>query len=147
MGNNTQRVEFKPQKGKLAKVLGDLEADVMEALWKLEFGHVRKIHKEVSRKRKVAVTTVATVLDRLYDKGLVERELKKGKGLHYEYKPAITKKQFEKTVVRSIFEGLFETFGDSAISYLVNHARIKDKKTLEEFKHHLERLKQERNSP
>jgi len=143
MTKNTQWVEFKPHEKKLTKVLGDLEADIMEALWKLQLGHVKEIHKEVSQKRKVAITTVATVLDRLYEKGLVERDLKKSKGLHYEYMPTITKKQFEKTVVRSVFEGLFETFGDSAISYLVNRARIKDKRALEEFKRHLERLKQE----
>lgn len=134
---------FKPHKNRLTKVLGDLEADVMEALWKLQFGHVKNIHEEVSRKRKVAVTTVATVLDRLYRKGLVERELKKGKGLYYEFRPTITKNQFEKTIVRSVLEGLFETFGDSVISYLVNDARIKDEKALEEIKHHLERLKRE----
>jgi len=143
MAKSTQWIEFKPHEKKLTKVLGDLEADIMEALWKLQLGHVKGIHEEVSQKRKVAITTVATVLDRLYEKGLVERDLKKSKGLHYEYKPTITKKQFEKTVVRSIFKGLFETFGDSAISYLVNRARIKDRKALEEFKRHLERLKRE----
>jgi len=144
MSQNQGWIEFKPHKKKLTKVLGDLEADIMESLWKLQLGNVKEIHEVLSQKRRIAVTTVATVLDRLYEKGLVERELKKGKGLRYEYKPAITKKQFETTVVRSIFEGLFETFGDSAISYLVNHVRIKDEKTLEEFKRHLEKLKKGR---
>lgn len=143
MIKSTQWIEFKPHEEKLTKVLGDLEVDIMEALWKIQRGNVKEIHKEVSQKRKVAITTVATVLDRLYEKGLVERELKKSKGLYYEYKPTVTKKQFEKTVVRSVFEGLFETFGDSAISYLMDHVRIKDKRTLEEFKRHLERLKKE----
>jgi len=143
MARSTQWIEFRPHEAKLTKVLGDLEVDVMEALWKLQLGNVKEIHKKVSQERKVAITTVATVLDRLYEKGLVERELKKGKGLHYEYKPTTTKKQFEKTVVRSVFEGLFETFRDSTISYLLNRTKIKDKKTLEEFKRHLERLKKE----
>ena len=146
MVKSARWIEFKPHEKKLTKVLGDLEADIMEALWKLQLGSVKEIHGEVSQRRKVAITTIATVLDRLFEKGLVERELKKNKGLHYDYKPAIVKEQFEKTIVRSIFEGLFETFGDSAVSYLVNHARIKDKKALEEFKRHLERLKQKRNS-
>jgi len=143
MSNSTKLIEFKPNGKRLTKVLGDLEADTMEALWKIQLGHVKDIHREVSQKRNVAITTVATVLDRLYGKGLVERELKKSKGIYYQYRPAMTKKQFEKTVVRSVFEELFETFGDSAISYLVNNARIKDKKTQEEFRRYLERLKQE----
>ena len=78
--------EFKPYAKDLAKVLGDLEADVLEALWKLESAHVKAIHKEVTKKRRVAVTTVATVLDRLFEKRLVDRELKKMRGLHYEYR-------------------------------------------------------------
>lgn len=134
-------IEFKPHKKWLTKVLGDLEADVMETLWKLKFGRVKEIHKEVSRKRKVAITTVATVLDRLYEKGLVERSLKRGKVLYYEYSPAITKKQFEKDVVRVILEGLLETFGDATISFLINYGEIKDQKTIEEIRRHLKRLK------
>jgi len=113
----------------------------MEALWKLQFGRVKEIHEETSKKRKVAITTVATVLDRLYEKGLVERELEKGGGLHFDYRPAVTKRQFERNVARAILEGLFETFGDSAISYLFERAEIKDEKTTEELKRHLERLK------
>lgn len=138
----TQWIEFKPSEKNMTKVLGDLEAAVIEALWKLQVGHVREIHTLVNQKRKVAITTIATILDRLYKKGLVERELKKGKGLYYEYRPALTKTQFETTVVKSVFKGLFEAFGDSAMSYLIDTTGIKDQKALEDFKRYLERLKQ-----
>jgi len=143
MPKNIQWTEFKPYEKRLVKVLGDLEADVLEALWKLKIAHVRGIHREVARKRKVAVTTVATVLDRLFEKGLVERELKRTRGLYYEYKPSITKGQFENNVVRVVLKGLFEAFGDSAVSYLINRAEINDKQKIEEFKGYLEKLKQE----
>jgi len=144
MSKINEWIEFKPSKKWLTKVLGDLEADVMEAIWKLKVGRVKEIHKEVSQKRKVAITTVATVLDRLYEKGLVERYLKSGRGLYYEYTPAITRKQFERDVVKAILEGLFETFGDSTISFLIDHAGIKDKTIVEEFKRHLKRLKKKK---
>jgi len=143
MYNNIRWTEFKPYEKNLVKVLGDLEADVLEALWKLKVSRVKSIHREVARKRKVAVTTVATVLDRLFEKGLVERALKRTKGLHYEYRPSITKGQFENTVVRDVLEGLFETFGDSTIFHLINRAGIKDKQKIEEFKGYLEKLKEE----
>jgi len=146
MRQNTQWIGFKPHEKKLSKVLGDLEADIMDALWRIQHGNVKEIHKEISQERKAAITTIATVLDRLHEKNLVERELKKDGGLHYEYKPAVTKKQFEKTVARAVLEGLFEAFGDSAISYLADRVAIKDKRTLEEFKRNLERLKLEAKS-
>jgi len=144
MSRGIRWTEFKPYEKNLVKVLGDLEADILEALWKLKVVHVRDIHREVAQKRKVAVTTVATVLDRLFEKGLVERELKSTGGLHYEYRPSITRKQFENTIVRDVLRGLFETFGDSAVSHLINRAGIKDKQKIEEFKGYLEKLKQER---
>ena len=144
MSEGIKWTEFKPYEKHLAKILGDLEADVLEALWKLKVAHVGDIHKEVVRKRKVAVTTVATVLDRLFEKGLVERELKRTRGLRYEYRPSITKVQLENTVVRDVLRGLFETFGDSAVSHLINGAGIKDKQKIEEFKSYLEKLKQKR---
>jgi len=144
MSNNIRWTEFKPYEKNLVKVLGDLEADVLEALWKLKVSRVKSIHREVARKRKVAVTTVATILDRLFEKGLVERELKRTRGLHYEYRPSITKRQFENTIVRDVLEGLFETFGDSAVSYLINRTGIKDKQKIEELQGYLKKLKQEK---
>jgi len=134
---------FKPYEKNLLKVLGDLEADVLEALWKLKVAHVRDIHREVARKRKVAVTTVATVLDRLFEKGLVERELIRTRGLYYEYRPSLSKRQLESTIVRDVLKGIFETFGDAAVSYLVNQVGIKDREKIEDFKSYLEKLKQE----
>ncbi len=138
-------MEFKPKNKNLTKVLGDLEADLMETLWSLEAGNVKEIHSEVQKKRKVAVTTVATVLDRLNEKGFVERELKKGTGVYYEYKPTATKKQFERNVVESVLGGLFETFGESTVSYLADEAGIVDEAALGKLRLHLERLKSERN--
>jgi len=147
MSKSTRWIGFRPHEKKLSKVLGDLEADIMDVLWRIHHGNVKEIHKEIGQERRAAITTVATVLDRLHEKNLVERELKKDGGLHYEYKPAVTKKQFEKTVAKTVLEGLFEAFGDSAISYLVDRAAIKDKKTLEEFRRNLEKLKLEAKSP
>lgn len=143
LADKAKWVEFKPHERNLSKVLGDLEADIMEALWELDPANVKGVHKKVSEKRKVAITTVATVLDRLYEKGLVTRELKKWRGVYYEYKPAITKRQFENTVVRDVLKGLFETFGDSAMSYLVDRMEINDRKKLEEFKRYLRKSVQE----
>ena len=53
--------------------LGPLEVDVMDAIWQFGPGNVREV---VSRlERKLAYTTVMTTLDRLFKKGLLEREM------------------------------------------------------------------------
>jgi predicted transcriptional regulator len=93
--------------------------------------------------RKAAVTTVATVLDRLHAKGLVQRELVKEGGIRYVYSPAMTRTQFDSTVVRNVFKGLLESFGESAISYLVQSTGIEDKEVTEALKKRLEQIKAE----
>jgi predicted transcriptional regulator len=143
MVEETRWIDFQPHKEDLSKVLGDLEAVVMRALWEIHSGNVREIHELVNRERKAAVTTIATILDRLHSKGLVERGLVKTGNIHYKYSPSMTRKQFEGTVVRNVFKGLFETFGDSAISYLVQSTGIEDEATIEEIVRNLNRLKEE----
>ena len=54
------------------KVLGELERPVMEHLWNTSDPQtVREVHAAVSVRRRLAYTTVMTVLRRLADKGLV----------------------------------------------------------------------------
>ncbi len=136
-------IDFQPHKEDLGKVLGDLEADIMKTVWTIESGDVKTIHKHLNEERKAAVTTVATVLDRLYAKGLVERELVKEGGVHYVYSPSMTRSQFDSTVARNVLRGLFESFGESAVSYLIRSAGIEDDETAEKLRKRLERLKEE----
>lgn len=136
-------IDFQPHKEDLGKVLGDLEADIMKTVWTIESGDVKTIHRHLNKERKAAVTTVATVLDRLYAKGLVERELVKEGGVHYVYSPSMTRSQFDSTVVRNVLRGLFESFGESAVSYLIRSAGIEDDETAEKLRKRLEQLKEE----
>lgn len=143
MSSDTDWIGFQPHKQDLGKVLGDLEADIMKTIWAIQSGDVKTIHNELNKERKAAVTTVATVLDRLHGKGLVQRELVKGAGVRYVYSPAMTRNQFDSTVVRNVFKGLFESFGESAISYLAQSTGIEDQDALEELRKKLEQLKEE----
>jgi len=136
-------IDFQPHKEDLSKVLGDLEADIMKTIWTTQKGDVKTIHKQLNKERKAAVTTVATVLDRLHDKGLVQRELVKEGGVRYVYSPAMTRNQFESTVVSNVLRGLFESFGESAISYLIQTTGLEDEEATEELRKRLEKLKEE----
>jgi len=66
--------------------------------------------------------------------------IKKGK-IHYVYRPALTQEEFERSVVRNVFKGLFETFGESAISYLIQNSGLEDEKALKALKDKLEDLR------
>jgi len=71
--------------------LGDLEREVMAALWDAgEPLTVRQVHERLGRARELAYTTVMTVLDRLAKKGVAE-QLKDGRA--YRYAPVQTREQ------------------------------------------------------
>ena len=53
--------------------LGELQAAILGAIQKLGKASAREIMGEIGAQRKVAYTTVSTVLDRLHKKGLVKR--------------------------------------------------------------------------
>src|SRR5690242_7224897 len=53
--------------------LGPLEVEVMEVMWSFGASNVRDVTARMQRS--LAYTTVMTTLDRLYKKGLLEREL------------------------------------------------------------------------
>ena len=53
--------------------LGPLEEAVMEVVWRLGTGNVREVARQMERN--LAYTTVMTTMDRLYKKGLLDREL------------------------------------------------------------------------
>ena len=59
----------------LAKVLGDLEARVMQVAWDLGApATARAVHGRVIQDHPVAIYTVITVLNKLVEKGLLRRE-------------------------------------------------------------------------
>lgn len=97
-------------------LLSPLEQDVLRVLWPKKELRVREIHAKL--KSKVALSSVAVILDRLFDKGIVTRKIETARGgARYIYTPVRDKKEFEKSVVEGAVNKLIETFGDSAVSY------------------------------
>ena len=102
--------------------LGPLEYSVACVLWacperKLK---VREIHRKVreSLKKRVPLTSVAVMLDRLHKKGVVSRQAEAGLGgYHYLYSTKASKGEFERSVMEKAVDGMIEKFGTSAVSY------------------------------
>src|SRR5687768_14330880 len=68
----------------LAKVLGDLEARVMETIWKLGVpAPARLVHQRVMERHPVELLTVVTVLNKLVAKQLLSRA-KREDLFHYQ---------------------------------------------------------------
>lgn len=97
----------------ITKTLGELEQLVMEIVWKSKKSSVRDILQDLHKKRLIAYTTVATIMQRLFNKGLVGRKTEKNS---YRYFPKVSKESYAKSLTKSFVKKLEKSFGDVAIS-------------------------------
>ncbi len=102
-------LKFKKQK---PSPFGDLEEKVMEFLWEKGSGSVREVRQYLGE-NKFAHTTVMTVMDRLYKKGILKRE-KEGKG--YRYYPVISREQFEAEVAKKVVKDMLKSSPSTALA-------------------------------
>ena len=83
--------------------LGDLEAVVMDDLWRRDgAASVRDVMEALQPDRPLAYTTVMTVLENLYRKGFVTRE-KEGRA--YRYVASQTREQHTATLMSEVLAG------------------------------------------
>ena len=93
--------------------LGELEQQIMDILWDNKTCSARDVLIKLQKDRALAYTTVATVLQRLYDKGLVKRtEDKSG----HIYSPKLSKESYSKNIAQSFLKKFIDSFGDTAIA-------------------------------
>lgn len=113
------------------KVFGKLEKEVMEIIWRYDMVTVREVFEEIKKKRKIAYTTVMTILDRLFEKGILKR---KKQGKTYLYDAKSTKNDFIKKTSRKIINDLVSDFGDVALAQFANTLDNVDPKKLGQLK-------------
>ncbi len=87
----------------------------MNALWSLGEATVRDIHAALATTRPRAYTTIMTILDRLAQKGVVER---KKAGRAWLYKPHLSADQARTRAVARLVEGFFQGSIDALASHL-----------------------------
>lgn len=117
------------------EILGPLEEEIMEYVWSNDQAAVRDVWMVIKKNRKIAYTTVMTVMDRLYKKKMLKRKHKKNA---YIYRAAVDKETFTRETTASVVESLLLQFGDAAIAQFID--------VLDELDHQkLERLQNELN--
>ena len=119
--------------------LGKLEQKVMDILWERKNCTAREVLTELGKEKKLAYTTVATILQRLYKKGLLARN---DNATGYIYSPKVSKEKYTKTVARSFLKNFINSFGDTAIASfadsidrLPNKKRVYFLNLLDEYDH------------
>lgn len=95
------------------KSLSNLEQEVMGIIWKHEKCSIRDVLNHLKKNKKHAYTTVATIIKRLNEKGLV---LKKTGKVGYIYSPKLTKESYTKVIAQSFLKRFINSFGDTAVA-------------------------------
>ncbi len=124
----------------LDKVLGPLEHEVMNVLWAKGVITGKEVMEEISRTRKIAITTVLTILKRLTAKGLVTKA--KGESF-YVFKPVYTKDEFAGMVSEEVLKGVIDLWSGSTIASFVDILADKDPTELDRLSKLVSMKKQE----
>ncbi|HEV2617020.1 MAG TPA: BlaI/MecI/CopY family transcriptional regulator [Candidatus Acidoferrales bacterium] len=85
--------------------LAPLELDCMTALWLLGEGTVREIRESLAPRRPRAYTTIMTIMDRLAQKGIVERQRT---GRAWKYRANLSKEDARAHAVAQVVENFFD---------------------------------------
>ncbi len=108
-----------PDRPGIRKVLGDLEAEVMELIWSrppdqgttvrdvFEVLYERRLHAPVAERRRIAYTTVMNTMTRLARKNLLRTEKQ---DQAYIYYPNFSQEEFVSRFVEHMLENLLVNF-------------------------------------
>ena len=111
--------------------LGSLERQVLDAVWRLGRASVRDVLAAIDDA--VAYTTAMTVMDRLFKKGVLDRERV---GRAYVYSAAVSSQQLQSSLVMGLLQrllGLGPEAASPVLSHLVDTVGARDRQLLDEL--------------
>lgn len=126
----------------LAKVLGDLEARVLRAIWALDAPvPARTVHERVVAEHPVSLLTVITVLNRLVGKGILARE-KQDELLHFRAR--MGEAEFTAHASRRVVDGVLAFAPDAVAASFVDALAERDPELLADLARRIRRRLAER---
>jgi predicted transcriptional regulator len=121
--------------------LGPLEVEVMEVMWSFGASNVRDVTARMQRS--LAYTTVMTTLDRLYKKGLLERELS---DRAFVYSAKLSREDWDRQRAGEMMSGFLTGPVESRhllLAYLVDAVGTHDAMLLDELERKVQRKREE----
>ena len=116
--------------------LGETEIEVLHHVWKLGEATVNDVRDRILKDRKVAYTTIMTVMRKLADKGYLEFHKD---GRTYVYSPARPANEVQHSLLKEIMNSVFHGSPMKLVQTLVKHEELSDEER-EEMKRLIEQL-------
>ena len=102
---------FKLDQRGLARVLGELEARIVETVWDIGPSTVQDVCDRLGKDQNYK--TIMTVMNRLVEKRIL---LRRRESRAFVYEAAASREDFMQDVSRYVVEGLLQDFGPAAIA-------------------------------
>lgn len=99
------------------KELGARQHAIMTVLWRKGEASVAEVHEELADDEQRALTTVATMLSKMEDKGVVAS---RREGRQLVYKPLVSEDEVRKSMVGSLTDTLFGGRPSELVSHLLD---------------------------
>jgi len=138
---NRVPAEFRPEMRGLDKVLGKLENEIMDIIWRKGCPvNIRDVYEEIEARRKIAYTTVMTVMGRLAAKNLLQ---KWSVGNAHYFLPVISQEEFTRSMVGKVMDSLLDDFADATLAHFMQRVQKDDRKIIRKLEKILAAQKQE----
>jgi predicted transcriptional regulator len=115
------------KKSPLEKPLTEVELELMDTIWDLAPCTIKEVQVEVSKRRELAYTSVATIMKILEQKGALQS--RKDDRAHV-YVPRLTRSEYETSSLQHLTANLFRGDPSSMVMRLLNDTHL----TSEELK-------------
>ena len=96
--------------------LGELQHAIMRILWASQEATVAEVHRALHDERGLAPTTIATMLRKMEDKGVVAHRVE---DRHFVYRATISEDEVRSTMVSELLDRLFAGDPAALVSHLV----------------------------
>jgi BlaI family transcriptional regulator, penicillinase repressor len=97
--------------------LGDLQLAIMRVLWERGEAAVAEVHAALEPERGLAPTTIATMLTKMEDKGVVEH---RAEGRRFLYRPTVSETEVRRAMLADLTQRLFLGDVTAVVSQLLD---------------------------
>lgn len=104
--------------------LSDFELDVMQRFWDEGACSASTIHKWITEDKNVAYTTVKTIVDRLEEKGAIQRQSVEGRSIVYS--AAIKKEEISKKLLPDFVRRFFHGNSSQLVAHIIKEDKLSE---------------------
>ena len=123
----------------LTPIQGELQAQIMSALWRLDSGTVEQVRSALPQRYRGAYNTVQTVLNRLTERGLLSR---KRDGNAFVYRARVSEAEYLSRSIEVTLAGASAGARSAALARLIGNLRPDELSDLQQLASETQRKRQ-----